>query len=157
MNYLLLCQWNEAVSNECVARVAMECEFEGAVMCSSFRRTELGISSTDLLAPVPIEPNGPDSRNELLAPLELGFESPRLWTWQARVKLLLIASLAFAFLLSLLDLGFHTLRKQLLPLWCHRTGERYRRVEIPLYRLREAISSLWLTFPPRVSLFHSSG
>jgi len=88
---------------------------------------------------------------------ELGFESPRLWTWQARVKLLLIASLAFAFLLSLLDLGFQPLRERLLRLWCHRTGERYRRVEIPLSRLREAISSLWLTFPPRVSLFHFSG
>jgi hypothetical protein len=88
---------------------------------------------------------------------ELGFESPRLWTWQARVKLLMIASLAFAFLLSLLDLCFQTMREQLLRFWCHRTGKRYRLVEIPLYRLREAISFLWLTFSPRLPLFHFSG
>jgi hypothetical protein len=88
---------------------------------------------------------------------ELGFESPRLWTWQARVKLLLIASLVFAFLLSILDLGFHTLRERLLRLWGHRTGECDLRVEISLYRVREAISSLCLTFPPKVSLFHFSG
>ncbi len=88
---------------------------------------------------------------------ELGFESPRLWTWQARVKLLMIASLAFAFLLSLLDLCFLSLRELLLEGWCHRTGERYRRVEIPLYRLREAISFLWLTFPPMLPLGHFSG
>jgi hypothetical protein len=88
---------------------------------------------------------------------ELGFESPRLWTWQARVKLLLIASLAFAFLLSLLTLGLQAVRDQLLCRWCHRTGERYRWVEIPLYRVREALSFLWLTFPPRIPLVHFSG
>jgi hypothetical protein len=88
---------------------------------------------------------------------ELGFESPRLWTWQARVKLLLIASLAFAFLLSLLALSFQAVRERLLRLWCHRTGERYRLVEIPLYRVREALSFLWLTFPPRIPLLHFSG
>ena len=88
---------------------------------------------------------------------ELGFESPRLWTWQARIKLLLLASLAFAFLLSLVALSFQTVRDRLLHLWCHRTGERYRRVEIPLYRLREALSFLWLAFPPRISLLHFSG
>jgi hypothetical protein len=88
---------------------------------------------------------------------ELGFESPRLWIWQTRVKLLMIASLAFAFLLSLLDLCFQAIRDQLLGLWCHRTGERYRQMEIPLYRERSAISFLWLTFPPMVPLFHFSG
>jgi hypothetical protein len=88
---------------------------------------------------------------------ELGFESPRCWTWEARVKLLLIASLAFAFLLSLLTPVFQMMREQLLDLWCHRTGERYRLAEIPLYRLREAISFLWLTFSPTVPLFYFSG
>jgi hypothetical protein len=88
---------------------------------------------------------------------ERGFESPRCWTWQARIKLLMIASLALAFLFSLLDQSLQRLRDQLLQGWCHRTGERYRQVAIPLYRLREAISFLWLTFPPRVPLFHFSG
>src|ERR1700693_1118116 len=39
----------------------------------------------------------------------------------------------------------------------HRTEERYRLVEIPLCRMREALSFLWLTFPPMVPLFQFSG
>src|SRR5262249_49405140 len=43
---------------------------------------------------------------------EMAFESPRLLAWQAGLKFLLIASLAYAFLLSLLpntDFLFHLL------------------------------------------------
>jgi hypothetical protein len=87
---------------------------------------------------------------------ELGFQSPRLWSWQGRVKLLMIASLAFAFLLSLLVQTFLPWREQILRWGCHRTGERYRKAQFPLYRLREAISFLWLTFPPSLSLVFSS-
>lgn len=81
---------------------------------------------------------------------ELAFESPRLWFWQNRLKLLLIASLAYAFLLSLLQLP-DSCREWLLRHWCHRTGKRYRTASIPLYRIRIALSRLWLSYPPPLS------
>lgn len=77
---------------------------------------------------------------------ELAFESPRLHAWEARLKFLLIASLAFAFLLSLLphfDLLF-----RLLSTFCHRTGKWSQATLTPLYRLRFALARLWLTFRP---------
>lgn len=77
---------------------------------------------------------------------EMAFESPRLLQWEPRLKFLLIASLAYAFLLSLLphiDFLFH-----LLSTFCHRTGKWSREVSTPLYRLRLALSRLWLTFRP---------
>ncbi|WP_420644029.1 transposase [Candidatus Leptofilum sp.] len=79
---------------------------------------------------------------------DLAFESPRLWSWQNRLKLLLMASLAFAFLFSLLsDLSPDSLHT-LLRTWCHRTGKRHRVASLPLYRLRSALSRLWLFYPP---------
>jgi hypothetical protein len=79
---------------------------------------------------------------------ELAFESPRVWDWDVRLKLLLVATLAYAFLLHLLDPSFDALRALLLRNWCHRTGKRYRAVAAPLYRLRSALSRLWQTAPP---------
>lgn len=79
---------------------------------------------------------------------ELAMESPRLWFWHTRLKLLLMATLAYAFLLSLLDVVFSPLRDWLLRFFCHRTGKRHRSVAIPLYRLRSALSRLWLAQPP---------
>lgn len=88
-----------------------------------------------------------------LAKSELAFESPRLWSWKNRLKLLLIASLALAFLFSLLrTLPAQTLQ-DFLRLWCHRTGKRHRDVSMPLYRLRSALSRLWLFYPPPVLAF----
>lgn len=77
---------------------------------------------------------------------ELAFESPRLREWEARLKFLLIASLAFAFLLSLLP-NIDSLFA-LMSHYCHRTGKWSRDVSAPLYRLRLAISRLWLLFHP---------
>ena len=77
---------------------------------------------------------------------ELAFESPRLWSWDDRLKLLLIATLAYDFLLSLLPL--HELCAYLLRFWAHRTGKRCRDASTPLYRLRSALSRLCLAFPP---------
>ncbi len=77
---------------------------------------------------------------------ELAFESPRLLRWESRLKFLLIASLAYAFLLSLLpltDFLFH-----LFSTFCHRTGKWSQQIAAPLYRLRLALSRLWLTFRP---------
>jgi hypothetical protein len=77
---------------------------------------------------------------------ELAFESPRLHAWQARLKFLLIASLAYAFLLSLLPNTDFLFR--LFSTFCHRTGKWSRDISTPLYRLRLALSRLWLTFRP---------
>jgi hypothetical protein len=77
---------------------------------------------------------------------ELAMESPRLWSWHNRLKLLFIATLAYAFLLSLLPL--ESLRLWLLRHWCHRTGKRCQETSTPLYRLRSALSRLWLAYPP---------
>jgi hypothetical protein len=79
---------------------------------------------------------------------ELAFESPRLLKWQHRHKLLLIAALAYAFLLSLLKPTLSPLRSWLLRTFCHRTGKRSRKTPAPLYRLRIALCFLWLTHPP---------
>ena len=79
---------------------------------------------------------------------DLAMESPRLWFWENRIKLLLMVSLVYAFLLSLLAPELAALIRDLLRNWCHRTGERYRQAAIPLSRLRAALSSLWLSHPP---------
>lgn len=79
---------------------------------------------------------------------ELGFESLRAFSWQVRQRLFLIMTLTHAFLLRFLAPDFAALRDYLLNLWCHRTGERSRLVQAPLYRLRFALAFFWLRFPP---------
>lgn len=79
---------------------------------------------------------------------ELAFESPRVEAWEDRQKLLLLATVAYAFLLHLLDGAYTELRALLLRWWCHRTGRRARATKQPLYRLRAALSRLWQTRPP---------
>jgi hypothetical protein len=86
---------------------------------------------------------------------ELAFESPRLKKWETQLRLLLIATLAFAFLLSLLS--FDDLVAWLLQTWCHRTGKWRLNVKTPLYRLRFALSRLWLTYPPPLIATLNSG
>jgi len=81
---------------------------------------------------------------------ELAFECPRLRRVEPRRKLLLIATLAYAFLLSLLAPRLDAWRSWLLKNWCHRTGERNRNASAPLFRLRLALSALWLTYPPPI-------
>ena len=81
---------------------------------------------------------------------ELGMESPRLWRWENRLKLLLLVSLVYAFLLSLLSDNQKLMVETLLRNWCHRTGKRYREAAVPLYRLRSAASRLWHTYPPEL-------
>jgi hypothetical protein len=86
---------------------------------------------------------------------ELAFESPRLWEWESRLKLLLIATLAFSFLLSLIRESEEQesgMVGWLLANWCHRTGRRLAEVGLALYRLRMAMSQLWLAHRPRLSL-----
>ena len=57
---------------------------------------------------------------------ELAFQSPRLWHWQERMKLLAMATLAYAFLLQLLAPCYEPLRCWLLRTFCHRTGWHLR-------------------------------
>jgi hypothetical protein len=83
---------------------------------------------------------------------ELAFQSPRLWHWQEREKLLLMASLASAFLLTLLEPFSDPLRLWLLRTFCHRTGWHCRTVKAPLSRLRSALSRLWQKHPPNFAL-----
>lgn len=79
---------------------------------------------------------------------ELAMESPRVWTWERREKLLLMVVLVYAFLLTLLTPGFDGLRATLLRHGCHRTGKRSQATPTPLYRLRSALSRLWLSHLP---------
>lgn len=69
-------------------------------------------------------------------------ESPRLWKWESRLKLLLMVSLIYSFVLTLLDEAFSKLKTWLLRYWCHCTGKRCREAATPLYRLRWALSRL---------------
>jgi hypothetical protein len=73
---------------------------------------------------------------------ELACESPRVWTWERRETFLLMLTLVYAFLLSLLARSFDELREVCLRWGCHRTGKRSRLVAAPLYRLRAALSRL---------------
>jgi hypothetical protein len=88
---------------------------------------------------------------------ELGMESVRVWTWERRKKLLLLAALAYAFLVSLLDPVHDLLRAWLLTHWCKRTGKRSRETPTPLYRLRSALSRLLVAYPSHPPGHQSSG
>lgn len=77
---------------------------------------------------------------------EMALESPRLWFWDNRMKLMAIVALVYDFLLSTLR-NWTGWVQLFFRRWCHRTGKRYRNASIPLYRLRMAISnclfSMW--------------
>jgi hypothetical protein len=82
---------------------------------------------------------------------ELALESPRLWFWENRLKLLAVVVLVYAFLVSLLQTAFDGLRTYLFKYWCKRTGKRHRKAAMPLYRLRYAIVRLLLCHPLRIT------
>lgn len=78
---------------------------------------------------------------------ELAFESLRLLKWNARLKLMLIAALAYSYLLSFLPIQPGSLSLWLLLHFCPRTGKRSRDAPTPLYRLRLALSLFWFSHP----------
>jgi hypothetical protein len=78
---------------------------------------------------------------------EMAIQSLRVYEWEARLKLLGLLTLAYAFLMELMRTAYRTARDWLIEYACHRTGEHLREVEIPFTRLRIALSKLWLTFP----------
>lgn len=71
---------------------------------------------------------------------EMGLESPRLWFWDNRMKLMAMVTLVYDFLLRMLR-NWNSWVQPFLRQWCHRTGKRYQEASIPLYRLRMAISN----------------
>jgi hypothetical protein len=79
---------------------------------------------------------------------ELGMESPRLWGFENRLKLLSLVTIVYGFLLFLLSPLYQNIIQAVLSLKCKRTGKRCQNVEAPLYRLRWAISRLWEAAPP---------
>jgi hypothetical protein len=77
---------------------------------------------------------------------ELATESPRLWKWENRQKLLLMVSLVYAFLLSLLNTGAEgSARRATAPL-LPPNGEAEPRCLGPAHRPRTAICYLWSAF-----------
>jgi len=76
---------------------------------------------------------------------EMALESPRLWFWDNRMKLMAIVTLAYDFLLRILN-NWKGIVQVFFRRWCHRTGKRYRDASIPLYRLRMAISNCLFVF-----------
>lgn len=71
---------------------------------------------------------------------ELGMESPRLWLWDNRLKLLGLVALVYDFLLSLLRNWSHWILL-FFQQWVPRTGNRHRTASVPIYRLRLAIAN----------------
>ena len=67
---------------------------------------------------------------------ELAFQSPRVYEGEPREKLLLLATPAYAFLLTLLQASSQEVRLWLLRSYGHRTGLRARTAKLPLIRLR---------------------
>ena len=86
---------------------------------------------------------------------ELAMESPRLLSFERREKLLLMTTLCYAFLLSLLAPLLKQMVEALLRRFCHRTGKRSQQVLTPLYRLRAALSRLWMRHPVPFATFPS--
>src|SRR5438034_5460466 len=78
--------------------------------------------------------------------------SPRLHDWEHRRRLLLLASLAYAFLLELMQPPWEGTRDWIMHFWCRRTGTWTHQTLVPFTRLRTALSQLWLAFPPTMVL-----
>ena len=79
---------------------------------------------------------------------EMAIQSLRVYGWESRLKLLGMATLAYAFLMHLMREESRTARDWLIDYACHRTGEHLRQVTLPFTRLRIALAKLWLAHPP---------
>ena len=91
---------------------------------------------------------------------DLAMESPRLWFWENRLTLLLMVSLLYSFLLSLLHPHCQPPVEGLLRNWCHRTGKRYRDTashnQISSKCLVACLPSAFLTMHPKFWVTHVS-
>ena len=77
----------------------------------------------------------------------MAIQSLRVYEWEARLKLLGLLTLAYAFLMDLMREEAKTARDWLIEYACHRSGEHLRQGEIPFTRLRLALWKLWLAYP----------
>jgi len=68
----------------------------------------------------------------------------------------LLATLAYAFLLTLLETSYDLLRLWLLRSDNHRTGRHCRAAKMPLTRLRCSLSRLWQDVAPNFASLSSS-
>lgn len=73
----------------------------------------------------------------------MGIESPRLWFWENKLKLLMILTLVMDFLMTLIAI-FKEFSRNIIDTWCPRTGNRQKNTFLPIYRLRLAITLLIL-------------
>lgn len=78
---------------------------------------------------------------------DMAIQSLRVYGWEDRLKLLGLLTLAYSFLMNLMREEVRKARDWLLDFACHRRGRRMREVDIPLSRVRLALSKLWLAFP----------
>lgn len=79
---------------------------------------------------------------------EMAIQSLRVYGWQSRLKLLGMATLAYAFLMHLMREESRTARDWLIDYACHRRGSHLRQVTLPFTRLRIALAKLWLAHRP---------
>ena len=84
---------------------------------------------------------------------ELAFESPRLLKWNARHKLMLIAALAYSYLLSFLPILPDSLALWLLQHFCPRTGKRSRDTPSSALSLASCLISFLVLSSPALPLF----
>lgn len=73
----------------------------------------------------------------------MGIESPRLWFWENKLKLLMILTLVMDFLITLISIA-REFSRNIIDTWCPRTGNRQKNTFLPIYRLRLAITLLIL-------------
>lgn len=73
---------------------------------------------------------------------ELALESPRLWFWENRQKIMGIVSLVYDFLLQMLK-NWRSIVMIIINKWCPRTGKRQLDTQLPLYRFRIALEHLF--------------
>ena len=73
---------------------------------------------------------------------ELALESPRLWFWENRQKIMGIVSLVYDFLLQMLK-NWRSIVSIIINKWCPRTGKRQLDTQLPLYRFRIALEHLF--------------
>lgn len=74
---------------------------------------------------------------------ELALESPRLWFWDNRLKLMAIVSLVYDFLLQMVR-NWNSMVWITVNSWCPRTGKRLSEVQVPLSRLRFALQAIFI-------------
>jgi len=73
---------------------------------------------------------------------ELALESPRLWFWENRQKIMGIVSIVYDFLLHMVK-NWTSITNIVINKWCPRTGKRQLEAQLPLYRLRIALELLF--------------